>query len=296
VRVVPILMSLLLAAFVDEARAGAWALPRGVLWVKASGSLQSADEFYAQERAVLPDGTVVERGDARPFDENGRARVRQIWVEAEWGVSDRLTLGVQAPWKWLDFENDVLGVRSFGWGDLRSVARVAVLTGQTLLTVRSAVKWPTGRFSTSMDRLPIGENQLDLELGAQLGRSLGRPLSWVGAEGGRRFRRADDQFDFDPGDEWFWLVEAGHALVGSGRAGLKMLWQGTRGSDTSVNLLAPGTALGRDFDQLDAVLMLDLGAVFVEAGVGATLGSATYPTAAMWSLAVSRALAVGSPF
>lgn len=274
------------------AHAGAWTLPAGRIWIKASGLYQFSEEFYADAAVVLPDGTRVEPGESRPYDDDGRSRQRVLFLEVEYGVNDRLTLGVQVPWKELRYEDRIQSTESWGLGDLRSSARVAILTGADRLTMRLAIKSATGRYRIEPGTIPLGENQTDLEVGVQWGRSLGRPLSWVGAEAGHRIRLEDSDREVDPGDEWFWWLEAGWGLERQGRIGLKGVWQGARGDDTSVSFFAPGSALSRDFDEVGLVAMFDLGLAFVELGWAQNLGSETYPSAAVWSLGVSRELAL----
>ena len=278
-----------------EAAAGAWTQPAGTLWAKLAATTQTSDEFLARDGAVLPDGTVVEPGDARPYDEGGRSLARELWFDLELGVTDRLTLGLQVPWKRLEYENRIETLRSWGWGDIRSTARFALTTEETRVTVRGAWKAPTGRFSTRTDRLPIGENQHDLELGLQVGRSLGRPMSWLNLEASRRFRFADGELDFDPGDEWFGAVDGGFALDASGRVALYARWDFLRGDDESLLFFAPNTALARDLDRVALAVLIDAGPVLLEAGGARVLRGRGYPTAVTWSLGVSRRIGLARP-
>ncbi len=280
----------------DSVRAGAWTQPRGEVWFKVAGIYQFSDEFYANDRVVLPGGRVVEPGESRPYDEDGSSRQRVLWMEAEVGLTDRWTLGVQAPWKDLRFEDRVQVTRSWGWGDMRAVSRFALLTGGHRLTLRNAVKFPTGRFSVSTGQIPIGENQADVETSLQWGHSLGRALSWVGAEFGYRIRLEDTELDFDPGDEWIWSMEAGWALDSRGRVGLKAAWQAARGDDSSLNFFAPGASLSRNFDQVDLTLMVDLSVVFVEISAGNALGSEGHPSSILWNLGLSRRIDLATLF
>ncbi len=288
--ILPLLVTLFTAAAVSPVHAGAWTLPAGQLWAKASFLYQFTHDFYADTGAILPDGTVVEPGDRRPYDDGGASRQRVIFVDAEYGVTDRLTVGAQIPWKELRFDDRIETTKSWGAGDLKTALRYALLTGRDRLTIRTAVKWPTGRFSVEPGKIPLGENQADLETGLQWGRGLGRPMSWVGAEAGRRFRFRDDENGIDPGDEWFWWTEAGWGLDRRGRTGLKVYYQGARGDSESVNFFAPGTALSRDFDEVGVTAMVDLPWTFLELGWSHVLSSETYPAAPVWSVGISRAV------
>ena len=287
-----LLISLLFTAVPVEAVAGAWTQPRGTLWAKVAGLAQSADQFFASSPAVLPDGTTVSEGDRRPYDDNGRSDQYGIWMEGEYGLTDRLTLGVQAQWKDLRYEDDFTKSRSYGWGDTWVVGRYALLTGSQRISLRTAVKFPTGKFSTEVGQIPIGENQPDLDLGLQWGMSLGRALSWVGAEGLYRFRFEDDSREYTPGNEVFVRLEAGWGFTEM--FGLKANWVSQRGDETSLNFFAPGTELNRNYDQVELYAMIDAPWVFVEAGVAHVIASPSWPAAPMWSLGVSRKFRLSS--
>jgi hypothetical protein len=295
-RMVAALFSFFAMAWVGDVGAGAWTQPKGEAWVKVAAIYQFADQFYANDPAVLPDGTVINPGDSRPYDEDGSSRQRVLWLEAEYGVTDRWTLGFQAPWKDLRFEDRVQVTQSQGWGDVRAVSRFALFDGAHRLTIRNMVKFPTGRFSTATGQIPIGENQSDIETTLQWGHSLGRALSWAGVEFGYRLRLEDRELDFDPGDEWIWSAEAGWGLDSQGRVGLKANWHGARGDDESLNFFAPGAALSRNFNQVDLTLMIDLDEVFVEFAGGSGLGTEGYPASLIWTVGISRRLDLGSFF
>lgn len=289
-RIILLAGSMLLAPAI--AMAGAWTQPEGRLWLKVSGIAQESDEFYATSRATLADGTAIEPGDARPYDNNGIGRSFLLWSEAEYGVTDAFTLGLQLPYYDLRYEDDVAIHNSHGIGDVRLLGRHALLAGTNRLTARAAWKIPTGKTSDDPSVIPLGDGQHDLELGLQAGRSLGRALSWVGAEAGYRIRGADDSRDWEPGDEWFWLLEAGYGVYNDGQVGLKAAYTGTRGDEVSLNFFASAVDLSRDFDRVDVVLMVDVRHAFLELGWGKTLGSETYPVAGIWSFGVSRGLDV----
>jgi hypothetical protein len=279
------------------ARGGAWTQPGGKLWVKTALIYQFADQFYAQREATLPDGTRIDPGDVRPYDDEGASRQRLLWLEAEYGLSDRLTLGLQLPWVDLHYEDRFQTSRSWGPDDLIAVVRWGVFAqGRQRWTLRSAVKLPTGRTVEDPDRIPISENQVDWELGAQFGQSLGRALSWIGVEGGYRLRFEDESRNFDPGNEWFWRVEAGWGFGRRGRWGVKLDWVGVRGDAEGLDFFAPGSELSRDLDLLDGVLMVQLGRLFVEGGVGYVLGNHSHPAAPIWSIALSTRFHAGTAF
>ena len=167
------------------------------------------------------------------------------------------------------------------------VGRYALLAGSQRVSVRSAFKFPTGKFSTGVGQIPIGENQPDLDLGLQWGMSLGRPLSWLGVEGLYRFRFEDESREYDPGDEVAVRLEGGWGFTRW--FGIKANWVSQRGDETSLNFFAPGTDLNRNYHQLELFAMFDTPWVFVEAGWSHVLASESWPAAPLWSLSVARA-------
>jgi hypothetical protein len=284
---VRVLLLILLLVFVPiAASAGAWTQPRGAAWIKVAGLYQSADEYYADRDAILPDGSSVQPGDRRPYDDNGRSEQFVLWLEGEYGLTERLTLGAQAIWKDLRYEDDFSRSRSYGWGDTWAVARYAILTGRQRLSARSSFKFPTGKFSTEVGEIPIGENQPDLDVGLQWGVSLGRHLSWLGAEASYRFRFEDESREYDPGDEVFVRLEGGWGFTK--RVGLKANWISQRGDETSLNFFAPGTDLNRNYDQVELFAMFDTPWVFVELGWSHVIASESWPAAPLWSLSLAR--------
>ena len=285
-----IVVLIVLSLIPRSAFAGAWTLPSGRAWAKVASLWQQADEFYATQSAVLPDGSTVRPGDRRPYDDNGQSEQFVLWMEAEYGVTDRLTLGVQTAWKNLRYEDDFTVSKSWGIADSWAVARYAILTGQQRLSARSSVKFPTGEFSTEVGHIPIGENQYDWDMGLQWGMSLGRELSWLGLESLYRVRFEDDSREFDPGDEWFVRADGGWGFTR--RTGLKVSWVSQRGDETSLNFFAPGTDLNRNYDQIEGFLMFDTPWVFVEAGASWVIASESWPAAPLWSLSVARAFSL----
>lgn len=289
------LLTLLLAlCSVSTAIAGAWTQPRNTLWLKLASSTQHAENLYAPTDAVLANGMPIEAGGLRPFDDDGFTRISGVYLDLEFGVTDRLTLGVQAPWKDLRFEDEFQITHSFGWGDPRVSLRMAILQSDHRLSLRGAAKLPWGRFSTEPGRIPIGENQTDLELGLQWGHSLGRPMSWLGVEAHRRFRLRDDELDHDPSDEWFGSAELGTGFDDAGRLGMKLSWMSVRGDETSLNFFAPGFDLARDFDQFAMMGMFDAHWAFIEMGGQRTMASRGYPAGWEFVVGVSRSIQLDS--
>ncbi len=268
-----------------SARAGAWTQPKGGFWVKGAFLYQFTKEFYAAESARLPDGTPVEAQDVRPYDDAGAALQKTLWLEAEYGLTRRLTLGVQLPYNILQFEDDFQLTRSWGFGDIRFVGRFALLTGVQRLTVRGGWKLGVGKAATDPFDLPVSEGQTDLELGLQWGMGLGgREMSWLGAEAGYRWRQADDQ-GRDPGDEAFWRAEAGWLGVAAWHLGLKAAYSGQVARTTwRDGFPEPGH---RSFHALEGALLWRFTpALTLEPAVSSTFAGEAFPSGAMYSLSL----------
>jgi hypothetical protein len=277
----------------EAARGGAWTMPQGTAWVKVAGIYQRADEYFAEQDGQLADGTPVRRGDRRPYDDGGISTMWLLWSEAEYGLTGRVTLGAQVPYFDLEYDNQFLTTKAHGIGDVRFTGRVALLRRSHRLTARVVWKLPTGATTADPSGISVGDGQDDLDLGLQWGRGLGRRLSWLGAEAGYRVRFEDTDRGWAPGNEWFWSAEAGWGPLASGRLGLKVYYQGLRGSAPEFQTFPTGVPLSNDFDQLEIVAMIDVGRVFLEAGWSKTLGSPTYPATGLWILGVSSKILLG---
>lgn len=269
----------------QQALAGAWTQPKSRLWLKVGFLYQFTDTIYAAESAVLPDGTPVEAGDERPYDDGGAFRQQTLWLEGEYGVANRLTVGVQLPYQDLRFEDRFQITESWGFGDIRFIGRAALLDGSQRLTLRAAWKLAVGDAATDPDQVPVSEGQTDLELGLQWGTSLGRSLSWVGAEGGYRWRLEDDEGRI-PGDELYWRLELGYAPVKAWKLAVKLGCDGLRAQTTFRNDLAePGQ---RSYDRLELGLLWQWGAWILEPLLVTTLAGERYPAGQTWTIALHR--------
>jgi hypothetical protein len=284
-------LALLLCSLPASSHAGAWTQARGELWWSVSGVYSSTQEQFAPNAAIL-DGKSIEVGDRRPFDNDGATRVRLLWSEAEFGVTDRNTLGIQVPYYDLRFEDDDQLTDSWGIGDIRLIHRFGILTQQHRLSTRIAWKLPVGEAATDSDDVPVGEGQSDLDLGLQYGYGLGKPLSWVGIESGYRLRARNDREGRDPGDEFFWRTELGYAVDRHGRLSVHGAWEGLRGRETTFDVL--GTIPGqRSFDSLSLGLLIPVGAWIVQPQYAYLVAGEAYPTGSKWALSLHRTLKLG---
>ena len=204
----------------DEARASAWTRPAGSLWWKFGASTAHADEKFANDRLdatkLHPDGRPVRTGEPIPFDfvTGGEYSFQRYALEAAYGVTDRFEVEAVVPFLHTVFENandevepgtgigDVVVGAGFGWRLGESGA------------LSSSLRWkiPTADVPRSVFAQPLGEGQHDLTLRAELGVSLW-PHGWVSGAAGHRWREANEELGFDPGNEWLLTAEAGWRAV-----------------------------------------------------------------------------------
>ncbi len=199
--------------------ASAWTQPAGHLWWKIGASTSVADEKFANdqldETKRFPDGTPVRAGDRIPFDfvTGGEYEFQRYAVDAAYGVTDRLEISATLPFLHTVFENDNDEVEpGTGLGDIVVGAAIGARRGDRAAASLS-LRWklPTADVPRSVFAQPLGEGQHDLTLRAGIGWSLW-PHGWVSATVGHRWRGANDELGFDPGDEWVVAVEWGWRL------------------------------------------------------------------------------------
>jgi hypothetical protein len=278
----------ILLGWAQAAQAGAWTQPEGRLWIKSAFLYLLTDEQFAPTAAFLADGTAVERGDARPFNDGGAMRMRGWWNEAEYGVHERVTVGVQIPFYDLRFEDRFQQTDSWGIGDVRIAGRVALLDGAHRWSARGAWKLPVGKAATDPDDVPVSEGQQDFEAGLQYGHSLGRQLSWFGIEGGYRWRLRHEETGRDPGNEWLWRVEIGYAPRAAIPLALRVGWDGLRGAETRYDDLGvlPGQ---RRYQNVGAGLIYQMSGWIFESGFSHSFAGEAFPSGTNWNFGMSRA-------
>ncbi|MEM7676595.1 MAG: hypothetical protein AAF449_11390 [Myxococcota bacterium] len=205
-----------LIALSPEARAGAWTLEHGQLWIKQSVSYwQTTERFANTDDRVLnfPGQRPVQPGDRIPFDPTtgGSFEALSSTTEAQIGLFDRLQLGLRVPLLYADFsetESPDTVDASFGLGDLWLSAQGSLPMGPFVMASRIDLKLPIGDFEASIFAAPLTEGQIDINVAALVGISL-HPYGYVNGEIGWRvlFENPDNQRD--PGDELRFALEAG---------------------------------------------------------------------------------------
>jgi hypothetical protein len=204
----------LLLSWPAIAGAGAWTLPQGELWSKVSYFRQATDEWYIAN-AEFVDGERSQPGDRRPYRFDGEYDSQAVFLEAFFGVTDRLDLGVQVPFfdqEFADATRDEPPSDS-GFSDIRLFAKFNLLQKPLVLTAKAGVKLATGEFLNEDGLIPVGEGQRDYEFVTQMGRSFWPLPLYVNLDAGYRIRTRNDEIERDPGDEWFFNGEVGYNLT-----------------------------------------------------------------------------------
>ncbi len=194
----------------SELPAGAWTLPAGKVWGKATYFQQQTSEWYLSN-PEFAGGKLYAAGTRRPYRFGGRYSSRAVFVEGAYGITDRLEAGAQFPY----FDQHLAdGTRleppaEAGFGDLRLWLRWKTLSTPIILTLKAAAKAPTGDFRNEDGLIPVGEGQWDFDLVAQLGRSFWPLPLYAALDLGYRVRLENRQVAQDPGDEWLLDAQVG---------------------------------------------------------------------------------------
>ena len=176
-----------------EAVAGAWNLPRGATYFKVSFS------GFVAENEFDADGNVL------PFDFEGRYRDRNLVLYGEHGLSDGVALIGSIPLMSIEYENLFEAGETDGLGDFDLGVRVGVAERAAVLSFQGIVKVP-GQYEGE-PRLPLGNDQYDVEGRFLVGQSLLRGRLYYGVEAGYRWRERE------PSDEWRYKLELGGSIT-----------------------------------------------------------------------------------
>lgn len=257
-----------------QALGGAWVLPDGQTRVGFAVFHQQTEERYFLDARRIP------------YFFEGRNRTQALFVDAGRGLGAGLEVSLQTSVYRLDFDDLASDRRSTGLGDTRLGVRFNAAMEPLVLTLGARVKAPTGDFENDAEIVPVGEGQWDADLSLELGRSLWPRPGYLSAQGGYRFRRANAENGIDPGDEWFWVAEAGHALHRG--LGLRLVARGLHGKDaTSFGL--PLASLRRKAVYVEPALTVKLGPRWDAAvAVPVTVSGRNWPAGPVLSLGVSR--------
>ncbi len=211
-------VSLLLFGCPPETYAGAWTLKRGQLSVKSTLLYQNTSERYYSANTPCPLGESCTRSGQRvsfPFD--GESRLTALFFDVNYGILDRLQLGLQIPYFDIQFTDipDPTRPGTSEIGDTRFGAKYLVFKAPFVTAVEVQAKAPTGFFNRDAEIVPVGDGQWDLDVSLQFGKSLWPIRGYVNLEAGHRTRFAPDldKANVQPGDELFWSAEAGYTFL-----------------------------------------------------------------------------------
>ena len=272
----------------DAAAAGAWTLPSGSAWGKITWFRQHAREWYINAPEFT--GRMHDAGSRRPYRFNGEYDSRAVFVEGFLGASDRLDLGLQVPWFDQQFDDDTHldPVGDSGFSDLRLLAKWRALQAPAVVTVKAAVKMPTGEFRNEDGLIPVGEGQWDFDFILQAGRSFWPLPLYANADVGYRVRTENEEILRDPGDEWMIDLEAGgKASRGIGLALKLQMLRGLTGTDFGF----PSRTQVKRITYLAPALSLSLpGNSVLELAVRQSLGGRNFPAGRQFALGLSASV------
>ena len=209
----------------SHAAAGGWTTPEGVVWTKISVFHLRADRIFvndAQAPLICANagGRTLHAGDRGPLDcmlsPQPTFISTQLFVEAAFGIWDRLDLRLQVPFVLrAEFQTTATPQSRSGLGDIRFGSQLRLLDDPMVLAVRLGVKAPTGFFTPDAVGVPLGEGNWDIEGNLVASRSIGSGAVWLGAELGYRLRLEDRASPaVDVGDEILAVAEGGYRPIG----------------------------------------------------------------------------------
>ena len=272
------------------AGAGAWTLPAGSVWGKITWFRQQAREWYINAPEFT--GKMHDAGSRRPYRFNGEYDSRAMFFEGFFGAGDRLDLGLQVPWFDQQYDDDthIHPVGDSGFSDLRLLAKWRAFQAPAVVTLKAAVKVPTGEFRNEDGLIPVGEGQWDFDFILQAGRSFWPLPLYANADIGYRVRTENEEILRDPGDEWVIDLEAGGKA--GGRIGLALKLQMLRGG-TGTDFGFPSRTQVKRITYLAPTLSLRLpGNSVLELAVRQSLGGMNFPAGRQFALGVSATAAV----
>jgi len=269
-------LCLVLAAPV-AASAGAWTLPQAKLWTKITLFRQDTDEWYLASPEYGYDG-IREAGSRQSYRFRGRYVSSAVFAEGVYGVTDRLDVGVQVPFHVQRYEDTTRldPPSEAGVGDVRFFTKYRIWVEPALVTLKLGTKAPVGDFRNEDGIVPVGEGQWDFDFVGQVGRSFWPVPLYANLDLGYRLRMKNDEVDRNPGEEWFFIAEAGVNL--GSRLLLVTRLEGLRGEPSTDFGTIENRSQIKRITLLSPVLMIGLGKeTAVELGVRYSLNGRNFP-------------------
>ena len=276
--------------------AGAWTLPRGHFWGKITAMTQATNEEYVSVGGSgrEPDlAFIYEAGDRARYRENGQYDSQAVFIDAFYGLSDRLDLGVQIPFFRQEFEN--VGFRApnvaSGFSDIRGFLKFRLFQKPGIGTLKFGFKAPTGDFQNRDGLIPVGEGQWDFDFIFQFGRSFWPFPGYANLDVGYRVRLQNEAIDRDPGDEWIFNAEVGYTPMQKLLLALKV--EGIRGRPSETFGLKLPSDVKRITYLSPTLLIGPYQNLSLETSLRITVNGRNFPAGRMWVAGISYS---GNPF
>lgn len=207
------------------AEAGAWLQRPGGWYVNATLLLFLSQDFYDLE------------GNRQPLGNSGKFEDIGLYLYAEYGLSNSLTVIGSLPYKRLEYRTTSLLASSSGIGDIYLGLKYGLSDQPYVLSVQAGVKLAPG-YATSPEELggapPLGDGQTDFELRLLVGKPILTHGGYFNLDAGYRARSGA------PVDEIPLGVEFGYNLSSQLLAVLKLY--GVRALAEGTGLVDPGLA------------------------------------------------------
>lgn len=180
---------LIICLMAESVFAGAWPQEKGCLYNQATINYYKANEKFSNG------------GSRVDFDDNGKFLDRNISYYVEYGLTDDFTVTGSWPYKWLEYENDLVINKSDGFSDLELGLKYRLFSRESgVCSVQGLVKIPEAYGKN--DSVPLGNGQYDYEIRLLYGQSLFPNFpGYFNTEAGYRFRAGE------PADEFKYLIE-----------------------------------------------------------------------------------------
>ncbi len=274
-------------ALVPAAVHGApWLIGKSNAQFKLTYFSHSTDEEFILTRRLLG-STSAEPGEKLPYPFNGESISRAYLLEVRYGAWSFLDFRALFSYYDLQFNDDGGDRRNTGFGDVYAETVLGLFRRPLAVAVRAGVKAPTGEFTIDPQRVPLSENQWDVEGALSAGRSFYPLPAYAKAEVGYRYRFENTETRIKPGNERFFLAEIGVTPVPPIllKIAIEGLFADQRESREFGFVVR--NAEGREFISLAPfVTVFPTGGLLVEAGARFLLSGKDYPAGVQYILAI----------
>jgi hypothetical protein len=188
--------------------AGPWLIGRHNLQAKLSYFFHSTNEEFILTRRLVGTNT-FEPGKKLPYPLNGESISNAYLLELNYGAFSFLDFRLLLSYYDLRYNDDGGDRRDTGPGDLFLQSEFSLLRNPIPAAIRVGVKAPTGEFTIDPQRVPLSENQWDIEGALSIGRSFYPAPVYAKGEIGYRHRFENTETRIKPGNEVFFFAETG---------------------------------------------------------------------------------------